>query len=84
MAFQVESCLCIQEQKGDGICTLPEYRGKGTCYSLYVADSESMFVNLLGLGVWSRSGQSNMHRAQLEISESLLWNAEFIFPEKQL
>lgn len=40
----------------------------GPTHSLYVADSESMFVDFLGLGVWSRSGQSNICRSQSEIS----------------
>lgn len=41
---------------------------RGPTHSLYVADSESVFVDLLGLGVWSRSRQSNMRRSQSEIS----------------
>lgn len=39
---------------------------------------------LLGLGVRARAG-SPTHTAlgQESLSESLLWNAEFVFPEKQ-
>lgn len=56
--------------------------GRGPTHLLYVADSEATFVDLLGLEGRSKNRQASMQSLSQKF-ESLLWNAECIFPEKQ-
>lgn len=56
--------------------------GRGPTHLLHVADSEATFVDLLGLEGRSKNRQASMQSLSQKF-ESLLWNAECIFPEKQ-
>lgn len=68
-------------EKSDGV--FPESGGRGFTHLFYVIDSEATLVDLPGLGHRSKKRQSKTHRSEKFLSESLLWNAECIFPEKQ-
>lgn len=76
----LKAFCAFKRKKSDGV--FPESGGRGYTHMFYVIDSEATSVDLLGLGPRSKR-QSKTQKSEKFLSESLLWNAECIFPEQQ-
>lgn len=84
MAFHLESFFVHSRAQGDGHVSFAcIWSKKGPAPLLYVTDSEAAFVELLGGRVGAQVNSPTLTDLSWKVlSESLFWNAEFIFPEK--